>query len=126
MACNLPATPDAVRPLRTAARAFAAEAGASQDIVEGVQLAVSEAVTNAVLHAYCGSERPGPVCLDACVDGEELCVEVCDLGSGMVPRDDSPGAGVGLTVIARLAARLRIDTARGGRGTCLRMSFALA
>lgn len=125
LACNRQAVPEAVRPLRIAARSFAEEVGACDETVGGVQLAVSEAVTNAVLHAYPDETAPGEVELEAVVSGDELCVDVCDHGCGMRPRDDSPGAGVGLRVIAALTGALRIDTSRRGGGTCVHMRFAL-
>lgn len=114
-----------MRPLRRAARSFAEEAGACEATVHGVQLAVSEAVTNVVLHAYRPPEEAGEVELAAAIEGDELCVEVCDRGCGMAPRVDSPGAGVGLRVIAALAGALRIGTSRRGDGTCVQMRFAL-
>lgn len=123
LAYRRPAVPESVRPLRTAARSFAEEVGACDETVGGVQLAVSEAVTNAVLHAY--PTTSGDVELEACVEGGVLHVDVSDHGCGMRPRDDSPGAGVGLRVIAALVGALRIDASRRGDGTCVHMCFAL-
>ena len=59
----LPAGPSAVSQLRRHAAAFAADAGASTDLIQTIALAVSETVTNAVLHAY-GEEGGGQVRLD--------------------------------------------------------------
>jgi serine/threonine-protein kinase RsbW len=89
-----------------------------------VALAVSEAVSNAVLHAY--RDRDGPtaeqrvdVLLTADVEG--VWVVVADEGVGMSPRDDSPGLGLGLSVIARLSDELLI--VQGETGTRLHIRF---
>ena len=88
-----------------------------------VILVVSEALTNAALHAYVGMAG-GPMALVASVSGGRLRVTVTDEGRGMVPRTDSPGLGMGLGVIARLTDGLEV-TSPGGRGTEVRVSFAL-
>ena len=49
---------------------------------------------------------------------------VRDHGSGMAPRVDSPGLGVGLPVMAAIAEALEIDTPDGS-GTLVRMTFDL-
>jgi serine/threonine-protein kinase RsbW/stage II sporulation protein AB (anti-sigma F factor) len=51
-------------------------------------------------------------------------VVVEDEGGGTVPRGDSPGIGVGLPLIATLAAESSI-TGRAGGGTVVRMTFPL-
>jgi len=52
-------------------------------------------------------------------------VTVRDHGSGMAPRVDSPGLGVGLPVMAAIADALEIDTPDGA-GTIVRMTFDVA
>lgn len=127
-----PATAAAVRLARRSAVAFAESAGASRDLLQRVGLAVSEAVTNVVLHAYqeCAATagREGSVHVGSAVAGEgghdELWILVADDGSGLRPRGDSPGGGHGLSLIARVADELTI-VPRGGGGTELRMRFDL-
>src|SRR5471030_2451389 len=62
----------------------AAAAGAPPDVVADLKLAVSEACTNAVQHAYGGSsgDPDGQVILRFVVADRELLVEVEDDGSG--------------------------------------------
>jgi anti-sigma regulatory factor (Ser/Thr protein kinase) len=82
-----------------------------------VELAVSEAVNNAVLHAYRDRDPaagPGKVHVTAVVRGDELHVTVADDGIGMRPRIDSPGAGLGLALMGMLADRMDIDHRPGG------------
>ena len=118
------ATPAAVPGVRRAVVDFAELHGVG--VAPDVALAVSEAITNTVLHAY-RDHNPGPVRVVACAEPDRLVVVVRDYGCGMSPRADSPGLGLGLAVIGRLATELTIehpDDADGG--TRLRMCFANA
>ena len=51
-------------------------------------------------------------------------IHVCDEGRGMMPRQDSPGLGVGLPIVAKLAERFKVE-ARPTGGTAVRMFFAV-
>src|SRR5690349_19988576 len=121
----LPAVPTSVGPLRHHAAAFASAAGASDEIVHAVALAVSETVTNAVVHAYAGRE-PGTVSVRCRAAGERLVVEVVDEGVGIAARDESPGIGHGLATVGALAQTLQIAPTPDGPGTVVTMSFAAA
>lgn len=118
----LPAVPSTVTALRGEVAAFVIAAGFGEPLLSGVKLAVSEAVTNAVIHAYVDARQPGEVRLLVTFDGDGVRVTVSDDGCGMVPRLDSPGLGVGLPFIAHAADALDIGRSAGG-GTELRMSF---
>lgn len=118
------AQPASVPVLRSAVADYLVAAGIGEPLLTAVKLAVSEAVTNAVMHAYVGEARPGPVRLVARLRGDSLFVEVSDDGGGMMPRLDSPGLGVGLPFIADTSDTLDIGSSPGG-GTQLRMSFEL-
>ena len=67
-----------------------------------VLLAVSEVVTNCVVHAY-RDQPTGRVALEAERSGDELMLSVTDRGHGMAPRTDSPGLGLGLPLVGRIA-----------------------
>jgi serine/threonine-protein kinase RsbW/stage II sporulation protein AB (anti-sigma F factor) len=120
---SMVAEPASVPALRGDVAAFARSAGIGEPLLSAVKLAVSEAVTNAVVHAYVGS-RPGPVHVVAWIDGDRLLVEVSDDGGGMMPRLDSPGLGIGLPFIADTADSLDITSSSRG-GARLRMTFTL-
>ena len=60
-------------------------------LVEDIGLAVSEAATNAVLHAYLGDSRPGPLLLSARLMDDRVHVVIRDHGRGMTPRPGQPG-----------------------------------
>jgi len=107
------AEPSSVPAARAAVVAFARSAEASDDALDDVRLAVSEAVTNVVIHAYAGAPDPGPLHVEARVEGRKLLVEVSDEGGGLRPRPDSPGIGVGLPLISAVTEELRLVSAEG-------------
>jgi anti-sigma regulatory factor (Ser/Thr protein kinase) len=92
-----------------------------------VDLAVTEAATNVVVHAYRdrpSGAAPGVLRVAARVEDLALHVNVADDGVGPSPRLDSPGLGLGLGIIARLADVLQIEQANPG--TRVTMRFRLA
>jgi anti-sigma regulatory factor (Ser/Thr protein kinase) len=97
--------------------------GIDPEILDDIRLAVSEACTNAVVHAYAGGQAGHIDVLVSCGD-DELEVVVRDHGRGMAPRADSPGLGVGLPLIASLTRALELCGTDGG-GTEVRMLFSL-
>ncbi|HYF28504.1 MAG TPA: ATP-binding protein [Baekduia sp.] len=115
--------PSSVGQLRRRAADFATAAGASAEMAHAVALAVSETVTNAVLHAYAGTE-PGEVSVTCRAEDLRLVVEVADDGAGVAARDDSPGLGHGLAAVGALAQHLEVAAGPGGRGTVVTMAFA--
>jgi anti-sigma regulatory factor (Ser/Thr protein kinase) len=120
---RFPAQADQVGPARREVVAYAREQGAADP--DGIALAVSEAVTNAVVHAYVDAVAPGEVEVFAKRHpGDGIEIHVCDEGRGMMPRRDSPGLGVGLPLITELAQRFKVETRPGG-GTAVSMLFAV-
>jgi anti-sigma regulatory factor (Ser/Thr protein kinase) len=118
-----PATPDSVRWARDLVAQFAAEAGVAETRLEDIRLLVSEAVTNAVLHAY--ESPPGDVHVIAAVASGELWVVIADDGEGMRTQPgETGGLGLGLALMARLSSDLTIGTSSSG-GVEVRMSFEL-
>jgi serine/threonine-protein kinase RsbW/stage II sporulation protein AB (anti-sigma F factor) len=101
--------------------AVARRCGLSEAAVGDVKLAVSEAATNAVVHAYPG-DAVGTITATAWVDEGRLRIAISDEGGGMLPRLDSPGFGLGLPLIAALADDLEIVSRQEG-GTEVRIEF---
>ena len=118
-----PAEPSTVPRARAAVVALARSSGATPEALDDVRLAISEAVTNVVVHAYADT-TPGPLHVEAKVDGRRLEVSVRDEGAGMRARPDSPGIGVGLPLIAAVTESLHISNA-DGEPSCLTMTFDL-
>jgi serine/threonine-protein kinase RsbW/stage II sporulation protein AB (anti-sigma F factor) len=119
-----PADPPSVSSIRHSLSDYARGLGVPDDVVSAAGLAVSEATTNAVVHAYADDPEPGHVAVQAGIDDGMLWVTVCDEGRGMRPRPDSPGLGLGLPLIAQMAASFEVHERDSG-GTEVRMRFAL-
>jgi len=121
---SYPASPESVAAARRAVADFARRNGASPATTDAIQLAVSEAATNVVVHAYRDAPDPGVVDVMAALASEEIWVIVSDAGTGLTPRRDSPGLGLGLGIIAQLADG--VDLAhRATGGLEVRMRFGL-
>jgi serine/threonine-protein kinase RsbW len=116
---TFPGTAPGVGQLRRAVGRLAESCGMTPRDVDAARLAVSEAATNAVVHAY--RDRPGDLRLEAHVEDGELLVVVADEGHGVMPRPDSPGMGLGLPIMAQVAKRFEIVS--GSRGTEIHLAF---
>jgi anti-sigma regulatory factor (Ser/Thr protein kinase) len=116
---RMPGTPMGVRMLRREISIIATDCGMDAEGVADVQLAVTEAATNAVMHAY--AESPGELTVSAVVEDGELAIVIGDTGRGFDERRESSGLGVGLSIIATVATRLRIISDLGG--TEIHMAF---
>jgi anti-sigma regulatory factor (Ser/Thr protein kinase) len=116
---TLTAEADSVGRARHAAAEFARAHGADPD---DVALAVSEGVSNAIIHGFRDRE-PGRIDVRAIVEGDRLVVSVSDDGVGVTPNPQSPGLGLGLALIGSLADG--VELRRDGRpsGTTLIMRF---
>lgn len=119
---TVPAVASSVPPLRHACIRAARALGADERMVTRIALAVSEAATNAVLHAF--PDAPGTVRIGVRHAGDAIDVIVTDDGIGLTPRADSPGLGLGLGLIAEVSDDLRIRTPPQG-GTEIRLRFDL-
>ena len=120
---SYPAIAGSVPQARHELAELAVAAGASPERLEAVQLAASEALTNAVLHAY--PDGPGAIHVTAAVASTELWVLVADDGCGLEIRTQRPGLGLGLALIAQAANDFTIGP-RANRGVELQMRFDLA
>jgi serine/threonine-protein kinase RsbW/stage II sporulation protein AB (anti-sigma F factor) len=99
----------------------AARCGLAEEEIHNVRLAVSEVVTNAIVHGY--AESSGEVRIQAFAEDGELQIVVADDGPGMAPRVESPGLGLGLPLAATVAGDLRVVSPDGG-GTEVHLTFA--
>ena len=121
-----PASALSVAQLRQAVVDFAYEHGVPEPCLSDIRLAVSEAVSNAVVHAFRG--RADGTVIASVTTGDSAWVEVLvtDDGTGMAPRDDSPGLGLGLPLIRHLTDQFEHRRPPDGVGTELWMRFLLA
>ena len=89
--------------------------------MDDIVLAVSEAATNVVLHAY--GSRPGTMTVVAQMQDGRLHVLVRDHGCGIAPPADTPRPGHGLALMEHVAASLEIIGSPAG--TDVIMTFDL-
>jgi stage II sporulation protein AB (anti-sigma F factor) len=124
---SIPGLADEVGGVRHAAVEFARTEGVPDPPLQDLRLAISEAVTNAVVHAFRLQERPGTVTVSVDVAlHHDVQVVVRDDGMGMSPRRDSPGLGLGLGLISSVADAVRQRPPTDGIGFELWMCFRLS
>jgi len=117
------ATAEQIAVLRAAVSDYALAVGVADDRLADIRLAISEAATNAVIHAY-RDRPPGEIRVEAALgDDGELVITVEDDGFGPLPRSDSPGLGLGLPTIASVADGFTLSAGKDA-GARLRISFA--
>src|SRR5579885_2151846 len=120
---SYPALPESVPVARRALAEVAAAAGASGERLDEIRLAVSEALTNAVVHAY-RNGATGEFHVTAAIASGELWVLISDDGRGLHAWNDSRGLGIGLSLISGLSDDFAIVTRASG-GTEVQMRFDL-
>jgi len=120
----LPALPANVALVRQALAGLTDELGVEAARAADMKIALTEACTNVVVHAY--GDEPGPLEVTMGVEHGRLVLAVRDRGTGLHPlpsRDESAPLGFGLALIASLSDEVGLV---GGRhGTEVRIAFAL-
>ncbi len=119
---RLPAIAASVREARTWAVAQAVALGLGAEAVESLRLAMSEAVANAVMHAYPGGD--GAVHLSTAREEGVLRFLVEDDGCGRAAAvTATAGAGLGTSLMRALCDEF--DVLDGTPGTRVMLGFAL-
>jgi anti-sigma regulatory factor (Ser/Thr protein kinase) len=119
---SYPAVAENVGVLRRALAKVATDAGGTKEQVDAVRLAVSEALTNVVVHAYRAGS--GEVHVSADLASSELWVLISDDGCGLRATPDSRGLGMGLALISEASDDFSIVTRSSG-GVEVQMRFRL-
>jgi len=119
---------------RVVIAAFAAQLDPTLDELSDIKTAVSEAVTNAIIHGY-GNESEGNfVKLEATIIENEFTVKVIDNGAGIdnvdmamqplyTSRPDLESSGMGFTVMETFMDSLIVESVKG-EGTTVTMKKA--
>lgn len=107
MELALPARAENIALIRHAFGALGETLAVDEELLSDVRLAVTEACSNVVVHAY-ADDTPGPLEVLATLDDRALTVVVRDEGPGIAPHPDSPGLGLGLPLIASLAESVHL------------------
>lgn len=126
LAVELPAAPASLAVVRHVLAGVAAAVDLRDRVLDDLKVAVTEACTNVVLHAYEGAAERGPMMIELWHQASRLVVQVSDAGTGVAPRMErrAEGLGLGLRLIATLATEVRITTSRD-EGTAVAMTFDL-
>lgn len=115
--------------VRVAVAAFATQLNPTLEEVADLKTAVSEAVTNVVIHAYRG--KTGRVRIECSVQGQEMTVSVIDHGVGIeniekameplyTTRPELDRSGMGFAFMEAFMDELQVQS-EPGLGTTVRM-----
>jgi stage II sporulation protein AB (anti-sigma F factor) len=120
---------------RMAAAAFVTPLDPAVDELEDMKAAVSEAVTNAIIHGYPGSE--GQVRLDLTREGRDVTIIISDDGAGIADieaaraplfttKPELERSGLGFTVMESFMDSVDVQSTPGkGTTVTLRKKFSL-
>ena len=120
----MPALPANVALVRQALAGLTDELGVEPARAADMKIALTEACTNVVVHAY--GDEAGPLEVTMAVEHGRLVLGVRDRGDGLHPlpgRDEGAPLGFGLALIASLSDELGL--VGGQHGTEIRIAFAL-
>ncbi len=109
---NVPADAASVSVVRHAMNGVAAVDDWHPAFLTDVNVAVTEACENAVLHGYPGRD-PGTVAVGVHLEGDDLVVRVSDDGDGF-PTRDGEHDGLGVMLMLTLTEHLAIASRAGG------------
>jgi serine/threonine-protein kinase RsbW len=123
---RIPAKPEYITLCRLALTGLAQVREIGSDAMADLKLALTEAVSNSVRHAY-GPDGDGHVAVTYELHADHLGVEVVDDGAGFDP-DEAPSfdggelseGGLGIAIIKTIADEFEIDSKPGRRGSRLR------
>jgi serine/threonine-protein kinase RsbW len=121
---TIPAKPEYITLSRLALTGISRFRELSEETLSDLKLAITEACSNSVRHAY--AEGDGSVDIRYQLHTDRLVIEVADNGEGFDPReaesdeDDLAEGGLGIAIIRSVADELEIGPGSDGRGSRLR------
>ncbi|MFL5913236.1 MAG: ATP-binding protein [Gaiellaceae bacterium] len=123
---RIPAKPEYIALCRLALTGLAQARALDSDTVADLKLALTEAVSNSVRHAY-GTPGEGQVDIRYELSADRISVDVIDDGDGFDP-DEAPSfdgdelseGGLGIAIIRTIADDVEIESRPGERGSRLR------
>jgi anti-sigma regulatory factor (Ser/Thr protein kinase) len=126
LSLSLPAQPVNVAVIRQAMGGIAESLEMSAAVLADINMAVTEACTNVILHAY--PDGNGRVEVDVRPQDSQVVVVVRDSGSGFKPRPVQKDSSwrLGLPLIAALSDGLEVTSGPDGNGTIVSMTFELS
>lgn len=122
---RVPARAEYIALARLALSGLAEIVAFSDELLADLKLALTEAVSNSVRHAY--PDGSGFVSIEYELTGEALAVEVVDDGTGFDPDRPAPlegeeltEGGLGIAIIRTIADEFELQSQPGVRGSRLR------
>jgi anti-sigma regulatory factor (Ser/Thr protein kinase) len=115
-----PAHPEQLALMRAQLRGWLASLGLTGETQDDLVLAVNEAASNSVEHAYLSAAGDDTVELTLWTEPHTVCVEVVDHGAWLVPSDRPNGRGRGIEMMQRLMASVQIHCDTRGTRVLLR------
>ena len=123
---RIPAKPEYIALCRLALTGLAQARALDSDTVADLKLALTEAVSNSVRHAY-GTPGEGQVDIRYELGPDHICVDVIDDGAGFDPEeapsfdgDELSEGGLGIAIIRTITDDVEIESRPGVRGSRLR------
>ena len=110
-----PAHPRQLAPLRAEVRRWLTPLALTGDAEDDLVLAVSEAASNSIEHAYMPPTADDTVELTFWTEPRAVCVEIVDHGVWRTPPDQPTGRGRGIEIMQRLVASVLVH--HDNRGT---------
>jgi len=128
---TIPARPEYITLCRLALTGLARLRPISEELVADLKLALTEATSNSVRHAYGNSE--GRVEISYELAGDRLVIEVNDEGEGFDPDENTDlrdlenltEGGLGIAIIRAIADEFALTRGPEGRGSRLRFAKLL-
>ena len=126
---TIPAKPEYITLCRLALTGISRFRDVSEETLSDLKLAITEACSNSVRHAY--GDDDGSVAIRYELHPDRLVIEVADNGEGFDPSnaeaaaDDLSEGGLGIAIIRSVADELEIGPGEGGRGSRLRFAKKL-
>ena len=129
---TIPARAEYITLCRLALTGIARVRDFSDEVLADLKLALTEAASNSVRHAYAGDDHAGVVEISYELLPDRLVIEVADEGEGFDPADaeglpeELSEGGLGIAIIRAIADDVQIGTQPGGKGSRLRFEKELA
>ena len=129
---RIPAKAEYVTLCRLALTGLAQLRAIGDDTMADLKLAITEAVSNSVRHAY-GNQGDGHVDITYRLHPDRLRIDVVDDGNGFDPEEtaliegvDLTEGGLGIAIIKTIADEFEIESQPGVRGSRLRFTKLLS
>ena len=134
MTLTIPSRSENERLARTACAAFLLELDPTVDEIDEIKTAVSEAVTNSIIHGY--GDRDGRITINARMEGRIVTYEIIDTGCGIADIDtarkplytgkpEGERSGMGFSIMEAFADELVVES-EPGKGTKIVMTKRLS